>query len=268
MGGPTSNELRVARDRFRALLASRTKESEWQRFFSKHPYILSMSFPLKLQPNDILPLGRPGKAEPDFVFYPQDKNPVPFYGVIEMKRPDSKILTVTLSNVVLLSSDAETAIEQAKFYARAHGSLLPSHGADKLLFLGNRAHLFVIMGLSQELITKLGIELYKEIIERKFPDNIQLIPYDVLLQLFELNVPPRVYFLSQAIEQTIEGEEFELKGRVESAGFHTIRDDIPGKGTYLAVEFFETDHGNCIVIRISRVDEDDLGGIEGGIENR
>ena len=46
-------------------------ELEWQRFFAEHPYVLSMSLPLRLDPQDIMPLARIGKTEPDFIFYPR-----------------------------------------------------------------------------------------------------------------------------------------------------------------------------------------------------
>lgn len=250
MSGPTIHELRMARDHFRTLLERTTNESEWQRFFSNHPYVLSMSLPLRIEPTDIIPLGRYGKAEPDIIFYPRDIRPIPFYGVVELKRPDSKILTLTRSNVVLLSRDAETAIEQARFYASTAKNLIPIDRADRLLFLGNSSHLFVIMGSSQELITKLGNDIYKEIVERKLPENLQLIPYDILLQLFESHLPPRVYFLAQGAEEgTITEEQFEITGRVERASFNSISGDIPEKGNWWAVVFFESNYEACIVIK-------------------
>ena len=69
---PTQTELHQARDEFRGLLARQTKASQWQKFFTENPYVLSMSLPLKLDPGDIVPLARPGRTEPDFVFYPRD----------------------------------------------------------------------------------------------------------------------------------------------------------------------------------------------------
>ena len=255
---PTSRELYLARDHFRTLLSVPTKESQWQNFFSEYPYVLSMSFPLSLQPSDIITLGRPGKTEPDFIFYPQEKNPIPFYGIVELKRPDSKIITITRSNVALLTRDAETAIEQARSYSHMSGNMAPLNHADKLLFLGNRIHLFIIMGMSQELSTKLSIDIYKEMVERKLPDNLQLIPYDVLLGLFETNLPPRVYFL---LPEVVE-EAIEIIGRVDRATINIIEDDLPEKGSYAAVEFFESNYGHCIVVTKLATDTADFPGID------
>ena len=57
-----------ARDEFRDLLAKKgTREDEFQRLFSQHPFLLSNSLPLSLAPADIIPQGRPGKAEVDFL---------------------------------------------------------------------------------------------------------------------------------------------------------------------------------------------------------
>lgn len=57
-------QLREARDQFRALLEKDSKEREFQNFFIQHPYIITPSLPLRLEPRDLVPLGRPGKTEP------------------------------------------------------------------------------------------------------------------------------------------------------------------------------------------------------------
>ena|SRR5438034_6087865 len=68
----TDADLRRARERFAELLANvKTLETDWQYFFSEFPFVFSRSLPLRLEVYDILPRGRPGKAEPDFIFYPQ-----------------------------------------------------------------------------------------------------------------------------------------------------------------------------------------------------
>ena len=106
MDTPSQKDLRDAREQFDALLSRRTLEAEWQTFFTDHPYVLSLSLPLRLQPRDIIPMGRHGRTEPDFLFYPRHLAPPPFYGVIELKRPDSPIVTVTRQNVARLTGDA------------------------------------------------------------------------------------------------------------------------------------------------------------------
>lgn len=195
MRSPTHNELTTARDRFRHLLARSTQERDWQQFFTDHPYVLSLSLPVRLEPADILPLGRPGRAEPDFAFYPRRANPIPYYGIIELKRPQSSILSVTRSNVAILTRDAETAIQQAKIYAKDTSTFLPAELHEQPLFLGNNAYIFVIMGMSVEISSKLGPPLYREMIQGRFPENLQLLPYDILLRRFENELPPQVYFL-------------------------------------------------------------------------
>ena len=92
------------------MLSRDSLEKDWQRFFAEHPYVLSMSLPLRLEPTDIIPLARPGRNEPDFVFYPRDLQPLPFYGAIEIKRPSTSIISTPRANTVILSRAAETAI--------------------------------------------------------------------------------------------------------------------------------------------------------------
>lgn len=179
---PTLKELLSARDHFRALLASRTQERQWQRFFADNPYVLSSALPLRLESGDMIPLGRAGRAEPDFACYPRHLKPVPYYGIIELKRPDSAIVSVTRSNVAILTRDAETAVRQAQMYAKNPASFLPTDLGQHSLFLGNPAYLFVIMGLQEELMRKLGNELYRASIAEILPPNLHLLPYDYILQ--------------------------------------------------------------------------------------
>ena len=189
------HEFFRARDRFHSLLAKATHEIEWQHFFGECPYVLSMSLPVRFEPSNLLTLGRPGMSEPDLMFFPTESSMIPYYGIIELKRHDSKILTATRANVVTFSRDAETAIQQTLAYSHASSSWLPSRSASRCLFLGNRAHLFIIMGSSDELITKLGVELHVQQVQNRLPGNVSLIPYDTLLRQFESHLPTRVYFL-------------------------------------------------------------------------
>jgi len=57
---PDLRQLREARERFGSLLAQpNAKEAVWQRFFAECPYVLSAGLPVKLMPDDVIPLGRP-----------------------------------------------------------------------------------------------------------------------------------------------------------------------------------------------------------------
>lgn len=198
----TRKKLCDARDFFQYLLSQKTKESDWQKFFTEFPYVLSTSLHLRVRSDHIIPMGRPGKADPDFVFYPWDTSPIPFYGVIELKRPDSNIVTVTRSNVAVLTRDAETAIEQSKVYVKELGVQLLN--ADRsLLYLGNQSYIFVIMGLKEEISQKLGEKLFREQIEEKLPRNLQLLPYDSLLEQFQARIPAQVMILVPETEVPI-----------------------------------------------------------------
>jgi len=141
---PTERDLRRTRDEFRAMLEQRTEEAQWQKFFSDNPYVLSMSFPLRLAPEDIVPMARPGRTEPDFVFYGKKLEPIPIYGVIEIKKPHSRIITLTRSNVAILSRDAATAVQQVIDYSKHQKNHLKPK-QESILFLGNQQYLFVIM---------------------------------------------------------------------------------------------------------------------------
>jgi hypothetical protein len=59
------------------------------------------------------------------------------------------------------------------------------------------------MGLSHELNNKFGVEIYHEIVARRLPENLQLIPYDILLRFFEANIPNRIILLMPSKEATL-----------------------------------------------------------------
>ena len=193
-GIPSTKQLWEARDHFAELLQEYdTRELMWQHLFTECPYILSMSLPLKLLPQDIQPLGRPGRSEPDFIFYPQH-NPETHqsYGVIELKTPQSTILTTTRKNLITLSRSASTAVAQARRYLRHLESRILVERRDDVLFVGNNLHVFIIMGLTQELRKKLIVEMLHDDLRSLLPDNFLILPYDQLYHLFEASVPPRI----------------------------------------------------------------------------
>jgi hypothetical protein len=109
-----SRDLRDALARFDELLARRAREVEFQRLFEDHPYILSRSLPLRLEPSDIVPRGRPGKSEADFLIYPSTGRVSGQYGVVELKRPDTRLLVERRKGILQLSSDAGTAVAQGE----------------------------------------------------------------------------------------------------------------------------------------------------------
>ncbi len=194
--GPSDRDLTGARDKFRSLLDAETKEADWQSFFAEHPYVLSMSLPLRIEPADILALGRPGRTEPDFIFYPRHTIPVPYYGVIELKKPSSKIVTVTRKNVAIMSRDAETAIQQAISYSDEISQHAPALAEAPTVFLGNRAHIFVVMGMSREISDGLATDVYREMITKRLPPNLQVLPFDTLLASFESKIQHPIYILT------------------------------------------------------------------------
>jgi hypothetical protein len=183
---PTGHELRQAQKRLERLIGTNAVEAEFQQYFAQHPYVFSRSLPLRLTPADFHSLGRPGRTEPDFVFYPQVYHEFPLYGVIELKRPGTPIAHFSRKNVLQLSSDARTAVLQAQEYLSS-GPLIMR--PDQILVLGNRAVAFIVLGLSETIAEKVAKEVFRKQINNQMPANIQLIPYDMLLSQFHSTVP-------------------------------------------------------------------------------
>jgi hypothetical protein len=179
--------------RFEELLKRRTKEAEFQRLFTEYPFILSRTLPLRLEPSEIVPLGRSGKSEPDFLAFPRGPV-VGGYGLVELKQPGSRIVTQPRKNIVMLSRSARTAIAQSQAYGQAL-ELPLGVTSGQLLMLGNTRHIFIIMGLSDELSLRVGSEIYKEQVHGEIPRNCQLIPYDTLYRRLLATVPPQIHLV-------------------------------------------------------------------------
>lgn len=199
---PSRNDLLKAREIFIEMLKKNTKEHAWQMFFTKYPYVLSESLPLRLERKNIRPLGRPGKSEPDFIFYPTEDQFQTIYGVVEIKRPDTPILYKPRKNVLRLSGDAQTALAQAKQYAEELGRSIYDNRY-QMLALGNELHAFLILGLSNELAQKVTSEILKKQYDKLLLPGFRLIPYDTLLKIFESRIPPQVYCIFPQIPISI-----------------------------------------------------------------
>lgn len=239
----TPTIMKEARRKFAVLLSRPTKEKEWQEFFKKHPYVISEALPLSLKPYDVVSLGRLGKSEPDFIFYQRDRE-IPILGVIEIKRPDTKILRLPRDNIIRLSADAETAYAQAKYYAKRLERKVFFHPST-LLAVGNHAYVFIILGMSDEIAKKVTSEILKNQYSSLLDSNFQIIPYDTLFKLFSEKICEDIYFLYPKDLVTIPTIRFEsgvlivdyLGGGTEGVqenfninDFHGIFvDDIPKK---------------------------------------
>ncbi len=198
MANAASNrELFEARRRFAELLATQSsRERDWQKFFSECPHVLSNSLPLQLQPEDIVVGGRPGISESDFYFYPKEASRAPCFGAIELKNPSSKILRTPRKNLLDFSATASCAIRQAQKGLQEFRATL-AVDPSRLLLMGNQQYIFVIMGLSHELVQKVELALredqFRSIVSERHCD---IIPYDTLLRMYERGLPRRFEFLT------------------------------------------------------------------------
>jgi CxxC-x17-CxxC domain-containing protein len=183
------HRLREARDRFAALLENpKSLEWEWQKLFEEFPFILTDALSLNIDPDQLIPC-RPGQPKADFYFYPITEVPRSPYGVIELKRPSTNILKVPRKDVLCLSSDATTAIAQARKYAMDIKTEIAGWPSSSLV-VGNRLHIIIIAGLSKEFAEKITTEILKSQVAGLLPPGCKLVPYDTLSQWLASQVPP------------------------------------------------------------------------------
>jgi len=128
---PSRRDLLEARELFVHLLARNAIEPDWQKFFTIYPWVFSEALPYRLQPADIVPLGRRGRTEPDLAFFPDPPREPFVYGTIEIKNPGTPLFTVTRKTVIVPTTDVSTGLQQGQIHSheldqalRARGSLL------------------------------------------------------------------------------------------------------------------------------------------------
>jgi hypothetical protein len=192
MRKPTNAELGSARAHFRELLSRATPEPTWQAFFSANPFVISRALPLRLEPCDILPLGRPGRSEPDFLIYPGSNASIPTHGLVELKTNTARMTSVVRKNVLSLTRDAATAVNQLRVYDKDYDLFSP---VKRCVSLSSASHLFVIMGLQQEITDLTGQpDLVRQLTEL-VPSNVRFLAFDELLAAYESGLSSRAFIL-------------------------------------------------------------------------
>jgi len=250
VGPPSLRQLRDAREELSHLIAHRRNEAEFQRLFSRCPYVLSEALPLRLSPTEIRPLARPGKSDPDFIIVPRSGRGLDSVGVIELKRPSTSLLTTPRKGIALLSRDVATAVAQGRQYCRQLRAEL-ALSLNRTLVISNSDYVFIIAGLSDEITRKLdSFALYDEL-RAQLPGGCQIIPYDELLRRFEDALPPMTFTLSPQRRSTLHEIQRILSLAVENAQARTaINDDNMGFWSALEDRWRA---GNYIGTRVRRI---------------
>lgn len=193
--------LRQALEQFESLLGDpNTTEPVWQAFFTHNPFVFSHGLPLKLSPADILPLGRPGRTEPDFLIYPNQTQRFGTHGVIEIKRHTMRVTTsgrrhpeASIGKIIQLTRDADMAVRQLEVYHQNFDTFAPQNQAT--IGLSTAHYLFLIMGSSQE-IADLDPILRGQVDQAL--RGVKLLGFDELLERYRGEVPLKTYLLQVA----------------------------------------------------------------------
>jgi hypothetical protein len=201
--------LRRARDEFAHLLAMPTNESTWQRFFASNRHALSASLPLKLLPCDIVPLGRPGRSEPDFLIYPGSDRSAKLHGIIELKTPDARVVRQPRRNVLTLSDSAQTAVRQVLKYDQGYDNFAPMQ---RTLSFQAASHLFIIIGRASELMS-IEPSLLGDL-KTLFPPGIRFLGFDELFHNLDRQLPKSVVVLAARPIELRESDLDDLLGEV------------------------------------------------------
>jgi len=255
---PSSRELNNALKRFEILLGKPSSEEEdFQKLFKECPYILSCALPLKIEPSEIHSLGRPGISEPDFIFYPKNMTPVPSFGVIELKKPKTKLITSPRKDLIILSRDAATALAQAQNYSKKLKREMSSFFRTSLI-IGNKNYIFVIAGLTEELTAKSG-NLFLEL-DELVPPGCQIIPYDTLFKRFASSFKPITMVLKpmnksitkslkELVDLIIKGKKYNMDLNDDNMAFWIQIENEWRKGNFIGTKYIGSEYSKRIIDR-------------------
>jgi hypothetical protein len=120
------------------------------------------------------------------------------FGVIELKRPDQKIIAKARKRIVRLTTDADIAIKQAQEYGRRFECELLELGARKACFaLGNSSHLFVVMGLTDDLAYGMAQDISEMQLRNLVPPGIRFVTYDEVQRCLNNGLPRAIHVLCE-----------------------------------------------------------------------
>ena len=178
----------------RLLSSPGTLESDWEHFFTVHPFALSDNLALKVVIKNVRASDSNSRHYPDFIVYPDARISGYPYRIIEMKVPPSGKLRPIRKNILTLSENADEAIRQAETCAIDQQKEISI--TDNLLILGNRLHLFFVMGLTDTMREELEQKIQESPKERLSTTGVQILTQDLVSQLFNNDFPPSIIFLS------------------------------------------------------------------------
>ena len=177
--GTSDDDFERTRARFQELLEQGAGEPAFQRLFASHPELLAGGLPIRVDVRCVHARGRPGRTEADFIFVRSSATSIEF-GVIELKRPNQRIVKSPRKRVVTLTNAAVTAVAQAREYAaHVQQSLLQVRTLEQSVV--RNPLMYVVMGMldprTQELLSGLDERQLRAV----FPDDVRFVTYDQLL---------------------------------------------------------------------------------------
>lgn len=229
----TLKERKEALDEFEGLLnlvqRKSPLEKEWQAFFDHHPYVLTETIPIKF--DSLFSQVNLSSGPVDYLLHRREH--LPFFsttGLIELKRPEHSILDIYGSHLGLARS-ANHAVTQLKDYIKdlSHGHFVTEKTS---LAVGNQKIVFIIIGMSEEIIRKCYTEHFQLKFQELLPPGFQILTYDHLFNTFKARTPRAIQFLvareiddksssiislCEAIKEPLFHQGFEYVGMEENA---------------------------------------------------
>lgn len=176
------------------MMKANKNEHEWQDFFCKYPFIFSDTIPVNFDTMySQVQLSSGGRA--DFLF---NKLVHPDFfsttGLIELKRPDQRILKVSGSRVHFSSKFNEAKDQITDYFKDLNQNKIISN--QETIAIGNNKIAFIIIGNSDELVKKLHNDILRNQFSERFPLGLNLLTYDFLFNRFKTVNNFETFFLS------------------------------------------------------------------------
>ena len=174
-------------ERLHVLLETRAKEEDWQQVLNEEPALVALGLPVKIPVDDVLPLARPAKTEPDIVLWPRESGTSKVYGIVELKGAAEPMVTVTRKTIVQLARGATTAKAQAIQNGKALSRRARRHPRARQLLASN-PYLFAIVGHSEDTWAKLSTPKLVKKARKLLSGRVKLLHYDEFVRQIELRL--------------------------------------------------------------------------------
>jgi len=188
----TDKQREEVRAAFAELVSGEPKLERCAAFFERFPNAMAQAATLGVLRQTVVAARANKAADADLILFPYEGESSEHYGSYELVSTQHEAVEDCAARKLLLVDDIADA---AAVWAGRIGEI-ELHAANReILCIGNRSHLFLLMGLSTDLRHTIATELSQP---DGLPQGLQVVAHSALRKLLAVKVPPLIVLLCPA----------------------------------------------------------------------